>query len=494
MQAIPSFRPLRLAGLAVAAVLLGLLGPRGVAAAEDSRKAVKDLRAKYVAEVRELAGWCEQEGLEAEARKTREVLGRRDPFHFYLPKLPVEVGPPPPPENASEKILQWHERLGKLRRDQAIALFEQGRKAIRNHQASLAYELVLAAIRENPDHEGARRVLGYQKYFGQWHTPYEIRKLRANLIWHDQYGWISKGAVRKYEQGLRPSGNRWIDAEEDAKLHRDIRSGWEIETEHYDIRTNHSLEEGVALGMKLETLYRLWQQLFVRYYASESQVAALFENRPVTQRPDPPRFAVVYFPDKEDYFRSLKAVMPQMGKSVGVYVAKNQTAYFYAGSEYTERTIYHEATHQLFQQSRKVPDNVGRKTNFWICEGIALFMETLHEDDGYYVLGGLGDQRINAARYHLTKGDFYVPFARMTRYGVETLQTDPQVGPLYSQMAAMTSFLIYYDGGRYRDSLVEYLSKVYTARDTAALLSELTGTSYDDLDKQYQEFMEIGRR
>ena len=36
-----------------------------------------------------------------------------------------------------------------------------------------------------------------------------------------------------------------------------IRSGWRIDSEHYAVTTNHSLEEGVRLSRRLESLYAL---------------------------------------------------------------------------------------------------------------------------------------------------------------------------------------------------------------------------------------------
>jgi hypothetical protein len=176
----------------------------------------------------------------------------------------------------------------------------------------------------------------------------------------------------------------------------------------------------------------------------------------------------------------------------GLYLAQNRTAYFFPAEEDADRVLYHEATHQLFQQSRRVSNDVGRRANFWIIEGIAMYMESLHQEDGYYVLGGLDDVRMNSARYHVFKEDFYVPFGTLTTLGMEQLQTQPKLAKLYSQMAAMTSFLVYYDNARYRDALVTYLTAVYSGRDDPDLLAQLTGTSYAELDTQYREYMKIG--
>ena len=77
------------------------------------------------------------------------------------------------------------------------------------------------------------------------------------------------------------------------------------------------------------------------------------------------------------------------------------------------------------------------------------------------MLGGRNDPRMVAARYHLLKEDFYLPFAQVVALGMRDLQTHAKIAKLYSQFAAMTYFLIFADGGRHRDALVSYLSAVY---------------------------------
>jgi hypothetical protein len=462
------------------------------AIAEDLYHEADALRAKYAAEVGKLASWCDEHGMAAEAQQTRHALGPQDPFKIYLPILPGAVGPPEPPENAAPAALQWHAQFLKLRQEQAAALYALARRAIGKHQSSLAYQLVLDAIRQNPDHEAARRVFGYQKYQDQWHTAYEVRKLRAGMVWNESFGWLSKGNVARYEAGERLCNGRWLSQEADARAHANIRSGWEIESEHYLIRTDRSIEAGVALGAKLENLNRLWQQIFVGFYASDKYVDALFTGRGQARAADVPRFNVVYFRNHEEYVRALEPKMPDIGISLGFYRSVDRTAYFCAGGADTERVMHHEATHQLFQQSRPAAGDVGERANFWIVEGIAMFMESLHRENGDWVLGGPNDPRIVAARYHLLQEDFYMPFAQITALGVRDLQTHPKIAKLYSQIAAMTHLLIFADGGRHRDALVAYLSAVYNGNQDPGLLSRLLGVDYADLDRQYREFLEAG--
>jgi hypothetical protein len=479
----------------IPAALIGgflLAGLSGHAQAEDISRQAQQLKTKYAAAIEDLAAWCDKQGMTAEAKTTRAALGPHDPYKLYVPVLPREFGPPKLPDGASDNVVQWNQKFIQLRHDQAAALIELARKAIGQRHASLAYELTLDAIRHNPDNVDARRLFGYQKYHNGWYTLYEVKKLRVGQVWDDQFGWIPKSDLPRYRHGERRADGRWIGAEEDAKLHRDIRNGWQLETEHYVICTNESVAVGVALGVKLETLYRLWQQIFIRYYATDAYVASLLGSRSAQARsPESHQFEVVYFRDRDDYNRALRVAFPDVGMSTGLYLGEKRTAYFFAGKDSDQRTIYHEATHQLFDLSRHISPDRGAKANFWIIEGIAMYMESLHQEDGYYVLGGLDDARMNTARTHLFKQDFFVPLAELVKYGRERLQSDPKIAMLYSQSAGMANFLFFYGDGRYRDALVSYLSDIYSGHDDSDTLAKLTGCGYAELDKQYRQFMRV---
>jgi hypothetical protein len=470
----------------------------GQARADELARAARDLRAKYLGQLDELAAWCDKQGLTAQAKITRQWLGKRNPNKLYVSDLPRKIGRPELPADSPEEVVQWDQRFWQIRRQQAKALETLARRAVRADRASLAFDLVMAGIHEDPDHEGIRRILGYQKYRGAWHTLYEVKKLTARQVWDEKFGWLPEKAVDRYRQGERWSLKGWISAEEDARLHADIANGWDVETEHYAIRTNHSLEAGVQLGVKLEQLHRVWRQLFIRYFLSEAQVAELFDRRNRGPPVQLPRLEVVYFRDRDDYVRGLQAAFHDLKKEVvsiseGVYVAAVRRAYFFAGKDQDERTMVHEATHQLFHQSRRdVAPDVGFRANFWIVEGIAMYMESLRREEGYLVLGGFDDPRMLAARYRMLHDNFYVPFSEFASYGMDRLQADPRIRTLYSQAAGMTHFLVHDEEGRYRDALVAYLVAVYTGRDNPFVLPQLAHTTFADLDKQYRQFIASG--
>ena len=172
----------------------------------------------------------------------------------------------------------------RLRNGQAKALFAIAVKAAQTGRAALALQLAVEAIRENPNHDEARRVLGYESVDGRWLTPYAVRKTKAGYVWHDRFGWIKVRDVDRYESGERPRRGRWVSAEEDAASRRQIDDGWVARTAHFRVTTNHSLEDGVRLARQLETLHSLWRQLFAAYYLDERDVRQLFAGKRITRR------------------------------------------------------------------------------------------------------------------------------------------------------------------------------------------------------------------
>ncbi len=94
-----------------AGLLMRLTGPSTLAAGtgtENLSREAKELRTKYARDLEKLAAWCEQEGLAAEAKKTRAALGPHDPYKLYVPILPRQVGPPKLPAGAPAKVVQWN--------------------------------------------------------------------------------------------------------------------------------------------------------------------------------------------------------------------------------------------------------------------------------------------------------------------------------------------------------------------------------------------------
>ncbi len=475
----------RILVFSIVGALLAISWPGLLAA--DVAQARIDADRVYAAKLEELAKWCDEQGLKDQSATARAWFRPETPLTLNLVLLP-DSADPEPAADAPAELRQWHRKFQALRAVQADVLFDLAKQAATSKHVTLAYELVWNTARENPDHKAARRILGYQPHEGRWRTPYEIGKANSKQVWSDKYGWLLKDRVARYDKGERFYKGRWMSASQADALAANMAQGWEVVTEHYNVKTNHSLEEGVRLAGKLERLYRAWQQLFVLFYASEKEVASWLDGA-APRQPRSQKHEVVYYRSRDEYNAALRQIEPQIGITVGYYITDKRTAYFFAGAE-DDSSLNHEATHQLFSEVRTVNAPVGRTANFWVVEGIACYMESLAARNGGLVVGGRSTDRFRAAQFRLLQDNIYVPLDELVALSRDNLQRDSRIAMLYSEASGLTYFLIHYDNGRYRDALVDYLIAIYGSRDKVTTLGDVTGKKLSELDQEYREFMQ----
>ncbi len=369
------------------------------------------------------------------------------------------------------------------RKKYADALFGLAKQAAEEGQLSLAFQWATEAARENTDHAEARRVLGYEQRDGKWLTPYGVKMFDAGKVWDSKRGWIARDNPKIRE----------VTGQVDAAQHGDIENGWRIRTDHFLVTTDDSLAAGAELAARLERLYQVWRQLFAGFYYTEREVRGLFageRNARIQIRP----FHVFYYRSREEYLEALRRRQPRIAETLGIYFDNVHEAHFFAGDDASRGTLYHEAVHQLFQESRRTARHIGATSNFWIVEGVATYFETLteHHDPHaglYYTIGEAAAGRLPSARRGLREG-FYIPLVELTRFGMSEVQHHPERAKLYSESSGLAAFLIDGEQSRYREPLVRYLTAVYSGHDNDATLSEATETSYTKLDAEYRQYME----
>ncbi len=467
-------------------------GPTKLVAQRDAAEA------SYRKKLTALAQWCDEQALADAAALVRGWLPIRDPLRFYVFKLPGSFGPPPKLAVAEPAAVEFWKRFVAIREAQATAILQIARQAHTAGEYAVAYDLIRETCRENPDHAEARAILGYVRYNGGWALPDTARRQAAGQVNHEQFGWLPAGHVKRYEQGQRYFRRRWITAAEDERLHSAIGGGWRIDTAHYAVTTNHSLEEGVRLSRRLEELYDIWRHVFIDYYTPPAAIERWFEasdgqDRRVTTLTTKSvvrqRHAVTHFRNRDEYNNALRPLQPQIEITLGIYFARPRTAYFFADDQQYAGTLLHEATHQLFQETRQTRTAAGATDNFWAVEAVACYMESLVEHEHWYTLGGGDEGRVPAARKRLLEDQFYVPLSEIASLGMQDLQRDPRLPKIYSQIAGQTWFFLHADRGRYRQQFVETLIAIYTGKADANTLAVKIGTAYDQLDERYWEFM-----
>lgn len=72
---------------------------------------------------------------------------------------------------------------------------------------------------------------------------------------------------------------------------------------------------------------------------------------------------------------------------------------------------------------------------------------------------------------------------------MKEFQHSPDLTKNYAQASGLARFLMHYENGRYRESLVAQLTSLYSGdvrvRENTKGLDLLTGVDYEELDRQY---------
>ena len=304
-----------------------------------------------------------------------------------------------------------------------------------------------------------RRILGYRRGKRGWNRLFRRPERQRTRGSHPQFGWTS---------------NQY----------------WNVDSEHFDLTTNLSARAGQQAATFLERVHDVWQQLFYEYWSVPGRLTERFQGEDKSLGPDR-TFSVVLFRDREEYVRQLARSEPQIGSSVGYYAHTHKTAFFYGGDEAARSTWIHESTHQFFQESGTVAPRVGQQGNFWIIEGIALYMESLIDHDTWATTGGVDADRLQFARFRKLSEGYYVPLSELVEYGSAQVQKNEEIRQIYSQSAGLSHFFMHGEEGRMMRPLIEYVKTVYRGAAQRQTLELEVGTGYAQLDSGYQAFLNV---
>jgi hypothetical protein len=373
----------------------------------------------------------------------------------------------------------------------ADASFAKASAAVEAGEGSIAVQHACAAVALDPNHADARRLLGYRQIGDHWAGGYAQQMLKSGHEWRPQFGWLKREHVARFEQRLRPFGARWISAEEDARRHASIERGWAVRTDHFLVTTNIDRAAGADLAVRLETLYQLWRQLFGELAEPPAELQARLDGKaPAGYRRQP--FRVIYYRSRDEYNAALAPRQPQIDMTLGIYFDAQRQSHFFAGEDQDPGTIAHEAVHQFFYESTPRPTrNLAATANAWAVEGAACYFESLAPAGvRTFTIGTPDAGRLQAARHRRVVDDYYVPLADLSAMGVTDLQMRPDLPRLYSQSAGLASFFIDYEGGKYRGAFRELLQAIYAGRDAPDTLTVATGRSFEELDREYLQYMQ----
>lgn len=486
-----------LTGTATAVSQAAQPDPRAARTLELQRERYSELQQQLQDQLNELVIFCEEKQLVREAEQIRRLLAPPETTRLVVQQLPRQVRPTIP-ANLPPDQRYWQVQLRDIQDQYAKDLYILARSVLRAGFASFAMDLIREVAFHDPDHSQARELLGYVRFRDEWVTPFE-KKQRSSvqrLIWHDRFGWLPQNHVERYENGERRFNGRWMSADEEAVLRRDFRNGWTVRTDHFAVQTNHSLERAVEIATRLEDFQRFFLLTFAEFFSSPDQIDRMFAGSLGPRIMTNPH-KIDYFRTQQEYVAQLIKAIPQIAITNGLYYTPNRTAYFFDDPKAEDPfdTLYHEATHQFLYEHTSVDRQIAEDAHFWIIEGIACYMESFRPVAGGFEIGDPRHIRIEAARYRVLNDRYYVPLRAFAAMGLKEFQSQGEnLSRNYSQASGLAHFFMHYDNGRYRDALVAHLRALYAVPRRGRSvhvpdLEELTGVSYDELDRQYIGYM-----
>src|SRR5262249_44964517 len=100
--------------------------------------------------------------------------------------------------------------------------------------------------------------------------------------------------------------------------------------------------------------------------------------------------------------------------------------------------------------------------------------------------------RLQFARYRVLSGDLKLPLARISSLSREAIQSDNDIGRVYTQAAGLAHFLMDGNSGRYRAAFIDSLGRVYRGQnDDGNLFAKAVGRDLPELDQEYQAFLNV---
>ena len=486
--------------MCVAALLLAVSSPVARSQTQQRDAAMRQQRDRHVdtfhSDVQTKMDELQRKGVQQGLSELTVWLEPVD--HRYLRTQPLSRQMQPEiPANLPAVQREWRVWLKKRREDLAKELYALSRRAVVRHCPGLAWQLIHEVVWFDPDHRNARHLLGFQQFDDEWVKPFEAQMRRSNPphVWHERFGWLPSTHVERYENGQRIFNSRWVSADIENERRRDFRFAWQIETDHFLVKTNVSHERGVELAVLLEGFHDWFKRTYPEFFTTPQQLNEALKRGagrrgPVRRKP----FVVHFYRTKEDYVSRLIRKNAKIEITNGIYMPDERISHFFNDPDSdTESSLYHEATHQILFELQAVPHEIGINANFWIIEGLACYMESFRQKDGKVTVGTPSNIRFYWAQRRWVEENFYAPLGQLSPLGRVRFQNSPSLRQLYSQSSGLTHFFLHYNGGVYRDALIEYVSKIYgppPRRGAIPGLDQLTGVSYEDLDQQYRGYIE----
>jgi len=351
--------------------------------------------------------------------------------------------------------------------------------------------LLFLTLRDDPDHARARAAGGWVRRGDRWEWPEAARRLDKAEEYDPQFGWMPKSKLGRYRDGERYLRGRWVKAAADDAALREVQHGRQFDADHWEIVSTAPPPATGDLAAELETARMVWLQVFGAFAIEPADLEQRLTGRGRIA-PQTPHSAILCG-SRAQYTDELRKLEPRIAITEGIYWQPTATIWFFADPAGPPPvTVWHEACHQLFAESRpdflRLKAEPGRRSGFWAVESAAIYAESITKTDFGWTIGGREAGRGPAAR-KLVEAEGHVPLAELVPLGREAFQSHGRIADLYDECGGLADFFMNAHDGGYRESFVEYLVRVYSGTAELDTLPRLCRCSLDELDTEYRKYI-----
>jgi hypothetical protein len=205
----------------------------------------------------------------------------------------------------------------------------------------------------------------------------------------------------------------------------------------------------------------------------------------------PTALNVLLFADREDYLETLRLRYGIHAAGTGgtFFVNPSGTALALWTGDLGPRRALHVLRHEGFHQFAY--SRFGTDLPLWVNEGLAELFGASVVVEGSLLVGQSSARMLDEVKSSLELGTF-VGFDRMLtmtpQQWSEALEKDTAAG-LYTQSWSMVHFLIYGDGGRYRDRFERYLRLINAGHlSREAFVRAFETDDFDAFERRWKEY------
>ena len=161
-------------------------------------------------DLREIADWCRHNGLDQQAVETVGWQRLEDLERQYI-FLPTEVSRTPP-EQPLQK--QWFDKLDAALATHGDRIFDLAKRSAKTGAGATAYQFLHETLHYNPNHELARKILGYRKTETGWRSASDRTKITPAKRPHPDHELAARNLPRRFDSPLQHcfAGRRSFDS------------------------------------------------------------------------------------------------------------------------------------------------------------------------------------------------------------------------------------------------------------------------------------------